>query len=729
MKKVIAGILCLLMVAAMLPMSALAAEAVTVELNNEGVPTAESGTGWTYTEGILALSGGYAFTFTGGACSVTVNNLGIIEGGVFNGAVNNTGSTQSTADAGGTINGGTFNGEVTNGHGWNTCTINGGTFNNTVTLNNHGIVYGGTFTGEVVEKLGSKIYDGEFALVLELNGGSWAEGYTAPISYSYTDGLTLPTAEVLSNGSLFFDGWYDNAEFSGLPTTAIAAESTGRKIYYARFADGITNWEAAGNTAVENTDYTVDADGDYTVKTALGLAKIANIVNGGENLSGKTVTLESDIDLLNGGVSGYGADTLTQRNSWIPINGFAGTLDGNGKKIKNLYVLIQDGNAGLFGSNAGTIKDLELASGRVTMSVVAASSSSELHVGSFAATTTGTIENCINRAEVYLNDTARSITVHIGGIVGLVSTSTVGAVVSTVFDCTNYAKVSSLGNSSCGIYGGGIAGYLFSGRITGRSTLIDGCRNEGVIDINPGNNSWAGGIAGSVQSNSNSNTSIIARVLNSANIGAVGGTHAGGITGYNRNASYIYNCYNTGNVTGGTNAGGIVGLNYYSNATVANCYNTGTASGATNNGGIIGNFSNGVVSNGYYLATSAATVAGKVATGKEAVDCAAFSLAEGVPTLAAEVGGTTDLLTALNSWAKSSADYRAWETGESNYPVFAAPLRGDLDGDGAVTTADAVLLMQYLVGYDVTFAADADISEDGRISIFDAVSLLKQLSV
>ena len=80
MKKVIAGILCLLMVAAMLPMSALAAEAVTVELNNEGVPTAESGTGWTYTEGILALSGGYAFTFTGGACSVTVNNLGIIDG-------------------------------------------------------------------------------------------------------------------------------------------------------------------------------------------------------------------------------------------------------------------------------------------------------------------------------------------------------------------------------------------------------------------------------------------------------------------------------------------------------------------------------------------------------------------------------------------------------------------------------------------------------------------------
>ncbi|MBQ8895070.1 MAG: dockerin type I repeat-containing protein [Clostridia bacterium] len=61
--------------------------------------------------------------------------------------------------------------------------------------------------------------------------------------------------------------------------------------------------------------------------------------------------------------------------------------------------------------------------------------------------------------------------------------------------------------------------------------------------------------------------------------------------------------------------------------------------------------------------------------------------------------------------------------------VLTSAVPGDLDGDKLVTTADVVLLMQHLVGYDVTFAADADISGDGRISIFDAVSLLKQLSV
>ena len=67
-------------------------------------------------------------------------------------------------------------------------------------------------------------------------------------------------------------------------------------------------WTEAGDAAQENVDYIVDANGNYTVMTALGLAKIANIVNGSggtaDDLEGKSVTLANEIDLSAAGVIG-----------------------------------------------------------------------------------------------------------------------------------------------------------------------------------------------------------------------------------------------------------------------------------------------------------------------------------------------------------------------------------------------------------------------------------------
>ena len=58
----------------------------------------------------------------------------------------------------------------------------------------------------------------------------------------------------------------------------------------------------------------------------------------------------------------------------------------------------------------------------------------------------------------------------------------------------------------------------------------------------------------------------------------------------------------------------------------------------------------------------------------------------------------------------------------------AAAAKGDLDGNGTADSADAVILLQYLVGYDVTFRQNADLNADGRVSIYDAVVLLRELS-
>ena len=55
---------------------------------------------------------------------------------------------------------------------------------------------------------------------------------------------------------------------------------------------------------------------------------------------------------------------------------------------------------------------------------------------------------------------------------------------------------------------------------------------------------------------------------------------------------------------------------------------------------------------------------------------------------------------------------------------------GDADGDEALTTADVVLIMQYLNGHSVEINLNnADFNQDGRISVADAVLLLRQLSV
>ena len=65
---------------------------------------------------------------------------------------------------------------------------------------------------------------------------------------------------------------------------------------------------------------------------------------------------------------------------------------------------------------------------------------------------------------------------------------------------------------------------------------------------------------------------------------------------------------------------------------------------------------------------------------------------------------------------------------ETDTVLTAGYADGDIDGSGAVDTADAVLILQYLVGRETDFKGDADMNEDGRITIYDAVVLLRQIS-
>lgn len=79
----------------------------------------------------------------------------------------------------------------------------------------------------------------------------------------------------------------------GLAAAMFAAGAAFSAVSVTAFADG--TWTDIGNTAVENTDYAVDSSGNYTIYTGAGLAHLANVVSGGDNLEGKTVTLADDI--------------------------------------------------------------------------------------------------------------------------------------------------------------------------------------------------------------------------------------------------------------------------------------------------------------------------------------------------------------------------------------------------------------------------------------------------
>jgi len=132
--------------------------------------------------------------------------------------------------------------------------------------------------------------------------------------------------------------------------------------------DGAMMWEFGDNgypVLIPNSsrswkDHTVEVQpqGDiYYISTPQELAWIANLVNNGDNLSGKTVKLMANLDL-----SG---------KAWTPIgidyqNGFDGTFDGGNHIISNLMVGAAEkpfsGYAGLFGycESYGTLKNVTL---------------------------------------------------------------------------------------------------------------------------------------------------------------------------------------------------------------------------------------------------------------------------------------------------------------------------------------------------------------------------------
>ena len=299
-------------------------------------------------------------------------------------------------------------------------------------------------------------------------------------------------------------------------------------------------------------------EADIEINYIEDLVDISNaIYSSSERYAGKTIKLMRTLDFKNdssykdpnstvygdyngdGKTEGIKAE-LTKGRGFRPIGinpgaYFAGTFDGNGYEIRNIYINYSDYATGLFGDieYGGAIKNLGI-SGNITGpnyvgGIVGAS-------GYYSDSKT-TITNCYNMA------TIKSKGSYSGGIEGFASYN------SIISDCYNIGNV--IGNQ----YAGGIVGY-FSGE------KVVNCYNDAIIDANQYN---AGGIVGVLYG--------ITEVLNCYNTGKISATDsAGGIVGIypNSSSNAVRNCYNIGNINGNT-VGGILG-NMGTNDSIVNCY-------------------------------------------------------------------------------------------------------------------------------------------------------------
>lgn len=225
----------------------------------------------------------------------------------------------------------------------------------------------------------------------------------------------------------------------------------------------------------------------FSISTESELNKIAEWTSGyGNNFNDITLVLEKDIALS------CDKDDSATHFKTIGINSpFAGTFDGNGHKISNLYVDRAD-KAGLFASVYGaSIKNLT-----VEGTVVGPSSngSDPTGVGGIVGYSTSQIliENCVSNVNV------SSSCENTGGICGYVND-----VDSVIRNCVNIGNIESNSDKTGGISGNPDIVYNCAnfGAVSGKSNVagiagytekdVSLCYNAGAISASDGASSDA----------------------------------------------------------------------------------------------------------------------------------------------------------------------------------------------------------------------------------------------
>ena len=386
-------------------------------------------------------------------------------------------------------------------------------------------------------------------------------------------------------------------------------------------------------------------------------------------------------NLNNDDTDGNGLMTeMTTGTGFMPIGEqsfFRGNFDGKEHTISNIF--IEDMESGK--KNKALFAKMAENSSVMNLTITGKIKSDWKAAGIVGAGMTGhniKIINCINKANIIGYNT-------VGGIAG--------DYIQTIENCKNYGTIEITGNDLFYAGAGGILGTTGNNRdievkiencsnygeikgikctagIVGTSpgkTLIENCRNEGIIN-NLGQNSDTGGII-AWQSVGTLN------IINSYNLGTLKGNGKNGgiigsIAGYAWNIEIktnISNSYNAGEIELGNICGGLIGLQGTSAAKnylyINNSYDLGKIVGKQT-GNIVGVITTDSrtdtkteFTNVYYPLDPA------IGTG---------SLTSGEATLKTETEIKSQaFVDLLNSNIGTNTDWKKWKLGNDGYPTFA----------------------------------------------------------
>lgn len=286
----------------------------------------------------------------------------------------------------------------------------------------------------------------------------------------------------------------------------------------------------------------------------------------------------------------------TAAAAWTPIDGYTGTLDGNGKTITGL-------TSPFFGNLQGTVQDL-------TLNSTINQTDDTQYTAIFAERLNGTMSYCTTQGSVIFQPSTAvtgGAERYVAGMVGRVESG-------SMFHCTNQASVSFPDNNETNDMTINIGGAVASMESSTASSYVSntGTLSVGIVNATSSNRTGRiGGVVGNLSGNA------VSYFTNSGSVGLTGTIHGqmymGGIVGYTNQA--VSDCENSGTVTAGgvmnssaSNhyrcVAGIVGweegdvaLDRNINTATAVISNSGTSTGYTLIGGIVG-YNKGTISGG-----------------------------------------------------------------------------------------------------------------------------------
>ena len=287
-------------------------------------------------------------------------------------------------------------------------------------------------------------------------------------------------------------------------------------------------------------DWSSGVNDQYLIKSADDLSKLIG--------SDATYQLGNDIDLA-------GA-------TFTPIEGFTGTLLGNGYAIKNFKISSSESNVGLFSTLEGMVSNLKIENATVEVS------GRNENVGILC----GQLKGIINNISVSGTVTAEKST-NVGGVCGYVSKA--GSY--TLDEISSSASVTGL--SCVGGCFGTVNDYVPNG-VNEYSLILSNIKNSGTVTAMENN---AGGIVAFINSNADGFTgSLSTTIIDCENTGSVSGEYyVAGIVGSaaSDTNSRIDSCTNAAAITAKAYTGCIAGMT--EKYVIVDCSNEGSTLNAT----------------------------------------------------------------------------------------------------------------------------------------------------